>query len=90
VQVGEPGADAGAQRGGGGVGRVGGQFFEFEDLGVLRGFDPPDAGLDGGDLGVAVGGGLGVGGGELGFEEGGAFGAEDAGGEEPADDLVQA
>jgi hypothetical protein len=27
VQFGEPGADAGAQRGGRGVGRVGGEFF---------------------------------------------------------------
>jgi hypothetical protein len=40
VQVGEAGADAGAHGGGCGVGRVGGELFEFEDLGVLRGLDP--------------------------------------------------
>ena len=64
---------------------VAGEFFEFEDVGVLRGLDPADAGLDGGGVGIPVGGGLGVGGGE----QGGAFGAEDPGSEEPADDLVQ-
>jgi hypothetical protein len=53
VEFGEPGADAGTQRGGG---RVGGEFFQFEDLGVLRGLDPADAGVDRGGLGVAVGG----------------------------------
>ena len=37
VEVGEPGADPAAHRGGGGVGRVGGELFEFEDAGVLRG-----------------------------------------------------
>ena len=44
VQVGEPGADPAAQRGGGGVGRVGGELFEFEDAGVLGGVDLPAAG----------------------------------------------
>jgi hypothetical protein len=79
VEFGEPGADAGAERSGGGIGRVGGQFFEFEDLGVLRGLDRGDAGLDRGDLGVPVGGSGGVSSRELGGQEGGAFGAEDAG-----------
>ena len=46
-------------------------------------------GLEPGGLGVAVGDGVGVGGRELGGQECRAAGAEDAGGEEPADDLVQ-
>ena len=41
VQVGETGADPAAQRGGGGVGRVGGELLEFEDAGVLGGVDLP-------------------------------------------------
>ena len=63
VEVGDPGADPGAHRGGRGVGRVGGQLFEFEDLGVLRGLDPPDPGLQLRGLGIArrVGVGVGVG-----------------------------
>jgi hypothetical protein len=60
VKLGEPGADADAEDGGGGVGAVGGEFFELDDLGVLRSVDPVDAGLDGGGLGIALGGGLGV------------------------------
>ena len=89
VQVGEPGADAGAHRGGGGVGRVGGQVFQFEDLGVLRGLDPLDPGLQPGGLGVLLGGGVGVGGGELARQELGAAGAEDPGGEERPGDAVE-
>lgn len=46
-------------------------------------------GLQGGFLGVPVGGGGRVGGGELGGQQGGAAGAEDPVSEEPADDLVQ-
>ena len=92
VEFGEPGADAGPVGLGGrvvGVGGVGGEFFQFQDLGVLRGFDPGDPGRERGVLGVPVGGGRRVGGGELGREQGGAAGAEDPVGEEPADDLVQ-
>src|SRR5262249_6287424 len=78
VQLGEPGADPGAVGLGGGVVRVGGKVFEFEDLGVLRGLDPGDPGLDCVLLGLAVGGGSGVGGGELGGEQRGASGSEHA------------
>ena len=77
VEVGEPGADPAAQRGGSGVGRVGGELFEFEDAGVLGGLDLPEPGADGGGSRVAVGAGGGVGSGELGCEELGAAGAED-------------
>jgi hypothetical protein len=90
VEVSEPGADAGAHGGGGGAGRVGGQGFQFQDLGVLRGLDPPDPGLEGGGLGVTLGGGVGVGGGELGGQQFSAAGAEDAGSEEPAHDVCPA
>ena len=76
--------------GGGGVGRVGGELFEFEDAGVLGGVDLLEPGLDGGGGGVAVGGRGGVGGGELGGEQLGAAGAEHVVGEEQPDDLVQA
>jgi hypothetical protein len=65
--------------------RLGG-FFQFQNLGVLRGFDPADAGLNRGNPGIPVGGGRGVGGGELGGQQRGAFGAEDAGSEEGSDD----
>jgi len=85
VEFGEPGADAGAVCLGGGVVRVGGQLFQFDDLGVLRGLDP---GLKRGFLRVTVGDGLGVGGGKLSSEQGSALRAEDAGGEEPSDDLL--
>jgi hypothetical protein len=85
VQFGEAGADAGAVCLSGGVAGVGGQLFQFDDLGVLRGLDPGDPGAQGALLGVAVGDGLGVGGRKLGGEQGGAFGAEDAGGEELPD-----
>jgi len=88
VQVGEAGADPGAHGGGGGVGRVGGELFEFEDLGVLRGLDPLDAGLEPGGLGITVGGGVSVSGRELGGQQLRAAGSEDAGGEEPSHDLV--
>ncbi len=64
-------------------------MFEFEDLGVLGGLDPLDAGLEPGGLGVAVGVGVGVGGGELGGQEFRPAGSEDAVGEEPADDPVK-
>jgi len=47
VEFGEPGADPGAVGLGGGVVGVGGEVFEFEDLGVLRGLDPGDSGLEG-------------------------------------------
>jgi hypothetical protein len=90
VQVGEPGADPAAQRGGGGVGRVGGELLEFEDAGVLRGLDLPQPGPDGGGLGVAVGASGGVGGRELGGQQLDATRPEDMVGEEQADDLVQA
>ena len=43
MQLGEPGADPATHRGDRGVGRVGGQLFQFEDLGVLRGLDPLEA-----------------------------------------------
>ncbi len=89
VELGEPGADPAAHRGGGGVGRVGGEFFEFQDAGVLAGLDPLEPGGQGGGLGVAVGGRGGVGGGELGGEQGGAAGAEDVLSEEQAGDLIQ-
>jgi hypothetical protein len=65
------------------------ELFEFEDLGVLGGLDPLDAGLEPGGLGITVGGGVGVGGRELGGQQGGAAGSEDAVSEELADDLVQ-
>jgi hypothetical protein len=55
VQFGEPGADPGAVGLAGGVVGVGGDVFEFQDLGVLRGLDPGDAGFQGLLLGVAVG-----------------------------------
>jgi hypothetical protein len=90
VQVGEPAADPAAQRGGGGVGWVGGELFEFEDAGVLGGVDLRQAGADGGGLGVAVGGCGGVGGRELGGEQRLAVRAEDVLAEEQAGDLVQA
>ena len=82
MQVGEPGADPAAQRGGGGVGRVGGELFEFEDAGVLGGLELLQPGLDGGGGGVAVGGRGGVGGRELGGEQLRAAGAEDVVGED--------
>ena len=90
VELGEPGADPAAQRGGRGAGGVGGEFFQFQDAGVLAGLDPLEPGLEGGGPGVAFGGGGRVGGGELGGEQGGAAGAEDVLGEEQAGDLVQA
>jgi hypothetical protein len=80
VQFGEPGGDAGAHRGRGGVVRVGGELFQGQDLGVLRGLELLEPGLEGRCLGVAVRGG----GGELGGEQGGAAGTEDVGGEEQA------
>ena len=64
VEFGEASADAGAVGLGGWVGRVGGQIFQFQDLGVLRGLDPGDPGFEGGFLGVPVGGSGGVGGGD--------------------------
>ena len=76
VEVGEPGTDPGAH---GGVGRVSGQLLQLEELGVLGGVDLPDAGGEGGDLLVALGGGVGVGGRELGGQQPGAFGSEHAG-----------
>ena len=42
MELGEAGADPAAHRGGGGVGRVGGEFLEFQDAGVLTGLDPGD------------------------------------------------
>lgn len=53
VELGEPGADTGPVGLVGGVVGVGGDVFEFEDLGVLRGFDPGDAGFEGCLVGVA-------------------------------------
>ncbi len=89
VEVGEAGADAGAHGGGCGVGGVGGERFEFEDLGVLRGLDPLDAGLEPGGLGIAVGYGVGVGGGEPGGQEFRPAGSEDTVSEELSHDLVE-
>ncbi len=68
VELGEPGADPAAHRGGGAIAGVGGEFFEFQDAGVLAGLDPLEPGGQGGGLGVAFGGRGGVGGGELGGE----------------------
>ncbi len=90
VELGEPGGDPGAHRGGGGVARVGRELFQGEDLGVLRGVDLLEPGTEGAGAGVAVGCCSGVGGGELGGEQGGAAGAEDVPGEEQGHDLVQA
>jgi hypothetical protein len=59
------------------------------DLGVLRGLDPPDPGLDLSGRGVPLRGGVGVGGGELGGQQRGAAGAEDMLGEELADYTVE-
>jgi hypothetical protein len=39
-----------------GVHAAGGEFFRFQDLGVLCGLDPGDAGLEGGFPPIAVGG----------------------------------
>jgi len=89
VQFGETGADAGPVGLPGRVGGVGGEVFEFEDLGVLRGLDPGDPGVERGFAVLQVGCGLGVGGGEPGGEQGSPFESEHAGGEEPADDLVE-
>ena len=91
VELGEPGADPGAHRGGGGVGRGRRGVLRVPRMQEFwRGLDPLEPGGQGGGLGVAVGGGGGVGGGELGGEQVGAAGAEDVLGEEQADDLVQA
>jgi hypothetical protein len=88
VEFGEPVCDPGPHRGRGGVGRVGGELFQAEDLGFLGGVDLLEPGGQGGDLGVPVGGGVGVGGGELGSEQFGAAGAEDVLGEEQRHDLA--
>ena len=66
--------------------RLLGDLFEFEDLGVSRGLDSGDPGLEGGFAGLGVGGVLGLGGGKLGGEQSGAVGSEHASGEERADD----
>ena len=52
LQVGEPGADPAAQRGGGGVGRVGGELLKFEDARVLGGVDLLQPGPGSTELGV--------------------------------------
>jgi hypothetical protein len=89
VQFGEPGADPGAVGLVGGVTGFCGDVFQFDDLGVLRGFDPGDPGVEGFFLGVPVGGCGCGGGGELGGEQGGAVGAEDPVSEELAHGAVQ-
>ena len=53
VELGEPGPDPGPHRRGGGVAGVGGEFFQFEDAGVLAGLDPLEPGVQGGGAGVA-------------------------------------
>ena len=87
VELDEPFGDPRAHGGRCGVGGVGRELFEAEDLGVLRGVDLLEPGSQGGGLVVTVGGR--VGGGEPGGEQLGLLGAEDVLGEEQADDLVQ-
>lgn len=45
MQLGEPGTDPDSVGLVGGVAGVGGDVFQFQDLGVLRGLDPGDAAL---------------------------------------------
>ncbi len=72
VELGEPVGDPGPHGGRGGVGRIGGQLLQAEDLGFLRGVNLGELGLERGGLGVTVGfGGLG-GGGQLGGDQLGA------------------
>ena len=89
VELGEPFGNAGPHGGRRGVGRIRGELFEAEDLGVLRGAELLELGLKGGGAGVTLGGGVLVSGGQLGGEQFAAVGAEDVIGEEQADDLVQ-
>jgi hypothetical protein len=89
VELGEPVGDPGPHGRGGGVGRVGGDLFQAEDLGVLRGVELLEPGGQGRGLGVAVGLGRLVGSGQLGGKQLGAVGAEDVLSEEQAGDLVQ-
>jgi hypothetical protein len=56
VELGEPGPDPGPHRGGGGIAGIGGEFFQFQDAGVLAGLDPLEPGVQGRGLGVAFGG----------------------------------
>jgi hypothetical protein len=89
VEFGEPGDDPGSHAGRCGVGRLGRELFQADDLGVLRGVELLDPGGQGSPLLVAAGLGVGVGGGELGGEQRGPAEADDVLGEEQGDDLVQ-
>lgn len=88
VELAEPVGDPGPHGGRGGVGRVGGELFQAEDLRVLCRVELLDAGRQCGGLGIPVGLGLGVGGGQLSGQQLRAMRAEDVLGEEQAGDLV--